>query len=180
MKMIDTGTPRSVGGNLISSMLSAAILQNGKQNKEQSLRLQKAIQTVLKSGAAGASSIAAANYIGEEKYVNALYSIIAGVSSIYAAEKIFQPKEKKMGKKKEKKEKKANKKSVFDTNFGFKGGDFIAGAAIGAAAAYILTNKKASDALLKALAKGTNFFQAAYEEMKERFEDAKAETLDNA
>jgi hypothetical protein len=178
--MIDTGTPRSVVGNLISSMLSTAILQNEQTSKKRSSRLKKVVKTVLKSGAAGASSIAAANYIGKTQYANALYSIIAGVSSIYATNKIFQIKEKKMGKKKDKKEKKANKKSVLDTNFGFKGGDFIVGAAIGAAAAYILTNKQASDALLKALAKGTNFFQAAYEEMKERFEDAKAEALDNA
>ncbi|MDR1285808.1 MAG: YtxH domain-containing protein [Campylobacteraceae bacterium] len=63
-----------------------------------------------------------------------------------------------------------------NTNFGFKGGDFVVGALIGAAVTYVLTNEKASKALLKTVAKGTNFLQAGFEELKERFEDAKAET----
>jgi hypothetical protein len=64
---------------------------------------------------------------------------------------------------------------LLNTNFGFKGGDFVVGALIGAGIAYVLTNEKASKAVLKTLAKGTNFLQAGFEELKERFEDAKAE-----
>ena len=52
---------------------------------------------------------------------------------------------------------------------------FIIGAAIGAVGAYLLTNEKAQKALFKTVAKGAQAFQAGIEEMKERFEDAKAE-----
>ncbi|MDR0579234.1 MAG: YtxH domain-containing protein [Campylobacteraceae bacterium] len=71
--------------------------------------------------------------------------------------------------------KNGQKNGLLDTNFGFKGGDFVVGALIGAGIAYVLTNEKASKAVLKTLAKGTNFLQAGFEELKERFEDAKAE-----
>ena len=52
---------------------------------------------------------------------------------------------------------------------------FVVGALIGAVGAYLLTNEKAQKNLLKTIAKGTDMFQAGIEEMKERFEDAKAE-----
>ena len=52
---------------------------------------------------------------------------------------------------------------------------FVIGALIGAVGAYLLTNEKAQKALFKTVAKGTQAFQAGIEEMKERFEDAKAE-----
>ncbi|MDR1460059.1 MAG: YtxH domain-containing protein [Campylobacteraceae bacterium] len=64
---------------------------------------------------------------------------------------------------------------LLNTNFGFTGGDFVVGALIGAAVTYVLTNEKASKVLLKTVAKGTNFLQAGFEELKERFEDARAE-----
>lgn len=52
---------------------------------------------------------------------------------------------------------------------------FVVGALIGAVGAYLLTNEKAQKNLFKTIAKGTEMFQAGIEEMKERFEDAKAE-----
>ncbi len=52
---------------------------------------------------------------------------------------------------------------------------FLIGVAIGAIGAYLLTNEKAQKNLLKAVAKGSELFQTGIEEMKERFEDAKAE-----
>ncbi len=59
--------------------------------------------------------------------------------------------------------------SSFNTN------DFLKGALIGAAAGYLLTNEKAQKAIMKTFAKGTSMLQMGVEELKERFEDAKAE-----
>ncbi len=53
--------------------------------------------------------------------------------------------------------------------------DFIKGALIGAAVGYVLTNEKAQKTIMKTVAKGTQIFQMGIEEMKERFEDVKAE-----
>lgn len=53
--------------------------------------------------------------------------------------------------------------------------DFLKGALIGAAVGYLLTNEKAQKTILKTVAKGTQMLQMGVEEMKERFEDAKAE-----
>ena len=57
----------------------------------------------------------------------------------------------------------------FDTN------KFLVGALIGAVGAYILTNEEAQKSIFKMAAKGSAMFNAGIEEMKERFEDAKAE-----
>lgn len=54
-------------------------------------------------------------------------------------------------------------------------GNFAKGALIGAVGAYLLTNKDAQKIIFKTVAKGTEMFQVGIEEMKERFEDAKAE-----
>lgn len=53
-------------------------------------------------------------------------------------------------------------------------GDFVKGALIGAALGYILTNEKAQKAIFSTIAKGTSLLQMGVEEMKERYEDAKA------
>ena len=57
----------------------------------------------------------------------------------------------------------------FDTS------NFIKGALIGAVGAYLLTNENAQKTIFKTVAKGNEMFQAGFEEMKERFEDARAE-----
>ena len=54
-------------------------------------------------------------------------------------------------------------------------GDFLKGALIGAAATYILTNESAQRAIFKGFAKISTLFECGLEELKERYEDAKAE-----
>ncbi|MDR1976764.1 MAG: hypothetical protein LBQ18_07200 [Campylobacteraceae bacterium] len=168
---LDTGDPRSVTGNFVSALGAAGAMAAGSPKK------QRALKKTLQAGITAASSIAAANYIGEGRYANALTSFGAGAGGVYILEKLYSKKAKKMSKKQ--KNKKANKKnknsSLLNTNFGFTGGDFVIGTLIGAAVTYVLTNKEASAAVMKTLAKGTNFLQAGFEELKERFEDAKAE-----
>ncbi len=58
---------------------------------------------------------------------------------------------------------------------GFSSSDFAKGALIGAAVTYLLTNKNAQDTIMKAVSKGNELFQAGMEEMKERYEDIKAQ-----
>ncbi len=58
---------------------------------------------------------------------------------------------------------------------GFNSSDFLKGALIGAAAAYLLSNKKVQESLFKTVAKGSSMFQMGMEELKERYEDAQAE-----
>lgn len=53
--------------------------------------------------------------------------------------------------------------------------NFLKGLLLGAGLTYLMTNEKASQTLFKAIAKGGNLLQTGIEEMKERFEDAKAE-----
>jgi hypothetical protein len=62
-----------------------------------------------------------------------------------------------------------------NNNFGFNNGDFLKGALIGAAVTFLLTNKGAQETLMKAASKGNELFQAGMEELKERYEDAKAQ-----
>lgn len=64
---------------------------------------------------------------------------------------------------------------ALDQPMGFDTNKFLIGLAIGAAGAYLLTNENAQKALFKTFAKGSELFTAGIEEMKERFEDAKAE-----
>ncbi|NQY21226.1 MAG: YtxH domain-containing protein [Campylobacteraceae bacterium] len=62
-----------------------------------------------------------------------------------------------------------------NTSSGFNQGDFIKGALIGAAVTFLLTNKGAQDTIMNAASKGSELFQAGMEEMKERYEDARAQ-----
>ena len=57
----------------------------------------------------------------------------------------------------------------------FSNGDFIKGALLGAALTYFLTNKNAQEGLFKAFGKGSELFSAGIEELKERYEDTKAQ-----
>ncbi|TLD83571.1 YtxH domain-containing protein [Helicobacter sp. MIT 11-5569] len=56
--------------------------------------------------------------------------------------------------------------------------DFLKGALIGAAATFILTNENAQKAIFKGFAKISSLFESGIEELKERYEDAKAEIND--
>ncbi|CAM2916925.1 YtxH domain-containing protein [Helicobacter burdigaliensis] len=53
--------------------------------------------------------------------------------------------------------------------------DFLKGALIGAVATFILTNENAQKAIFKGFAKVSGLFEMGIEELKERYEDAKAE-----
>ena len=57
----------------------------------------------------------------------------------------------------------------------FSNADFVKGALIGAAVTFLLTNKGAQESIMKAASKGNELFQSGMEEMKERYEDAKAQ-----
>ncbi|WP_419774763.1 YtxH domain-containing protein [Halarcobacter sp.] len=57
----------------------------------------------------------------------------------------------------------------------FNNSDFVKGALVGAAVTFLLTNKGAQETIMKAASKGTELFQAGMEELKERYEDAKAQ-----
>ena len=57
----------------------------------------------------------------------------------------------------------------------FNAAGFLKGVLVGAGVAYLLTNEKAQQALFKAIVKAGNLLECGVEELKERFEDAKAE-----
>ncbi|PSM51464.1 hypothetical protein CBLAS_1364 [Campylobacter blaseri] len=57
----------------------------------------------------------------------------------------------------------------------FNSGNFLQGVLIGAVASYILTNENAQQAIFKSVVRMGKLLQAGTEELKERFEDAKAE-----
>jgi len=61
------------------------------------------------------------------------------------------------------------------TNNMFLNGDFIKGALVGAAITFLLTNKDAQNTIMKTVSKGSELFQAGMEELKERYEDARAQ-----
>lgn len=65
--------------------------------------------------------------------------------------------------------------STTQTQSIFTNGDFVKGALIGAAVTFLLTNKTAQETIFKAASKGSELFQAGMEELKERYEDAKAQ-----
>lgn len=70
-----------------------------------------------------------------------------------------------------------NTTNVFSSffNSGNSQQDFLKGAFIGAVATFILTNKDAQKAIFKGFAKISSLFEMGIEELKERYEDAKAE-----
>jgi hypothetical protein len=78
-----------VTGHFISGSLTAAVLAGSiayKSGKKASFK--KSVKIAVQSGAAAASAIAATNYIGQGRYLNAALSIAVGVSSLYIIEKI--------------------------------------------------------------------------------------------
>lgn len=57
----------------------------------------------------------------------------------------------------------------------FNTANFLKGVLIGAGVAYLLSNEKTQNALFKGIAKAGALLQTGVEELKERYEDAKAE-----
>ncbi|MGP1580602.1 MAG: YtxH domain-containing protein [Wolinella sp.] len=68
----------------------------------------------------------------------------------------------------------SNQSSWLNSN-GWENGDFLKGALIGAAVTFLLTNETAQKSIFKAFAKATSMMQMGIEELKERYEDVKAE-----
>ena len=94
---IDTGTPRSVTGHVISGALAsgalAGALNYDKFKKEQTSK-DEAIQNTLKlsvqGGIATGSAIAAANYLGQGNIMGVLSAISIGAMGVYATEKVSE------------------------------------------------------------------------------------------
>ncbi|ASM35856.1 oxidoreductase [Campylobacter sputorum subsp. bubulus] len=63
--------------------------------------------------------------------------------------------------------------SILPTNFNST--NFLQGAIVGALGTYLLTNENAQQAIFKSVVRVGKLLQAGSEEIKERFEDAKAE-----
>ncbi|MBR8462197.1 YtxH domain-containing protein [Campylobacter sp. faydin G-24] len=57
----------------------------------------------------------------------------------------------------------------------FNAAGFVKGLVLGGIVAYVLTNQKAQECVFKAIIKGGALINAGIEELKERFEDVKAE-----
>ena len=57
----------------------------------------------------------------------------------------------------------------------FNAAGFVKGLVLGGIVAYVLTNPKAQECVFKAIIKGGELINAGIEELKERFEDVKAE-----
>ena len=72
-----------------------------------------------------------------------------------------------------------NSQQTNTTQSTFSNGDFIKGALLGAAVTYFLTNKNAQESIFKAFGKGSELFSAGIEELKVRYEDAKAQMQAN-
>lgn len=64
---------------------------------------------------------------------------------------------------------------VSGTGFSVTSSGFLKGAAIGAIAAYLLSNEKLQQGAIKTAVKSWSLLQGGVEEMKERFRDAEAE-----
>lgn len=60
-------------------------------------------------------------------------------------------------------------------SYDFNTNDLIKGALVGALATFLLTNETAQKAIFKVLAKGTQMMNLGVEELKERYEDVRAE-----
>lgn len=94
---VNTGTPRNVTGHVISGALAAGVAAGAlNYNKYKSGDLDKteAINDSIKLGAQGGiatgSAIAAANYVGEGKYLSMLSAVSLGIAGVYAVEKVAE------------------------------------------------------------------------------------------
>lgn len=92
---IDTGTPRSVQGHVVSGAIASgavATALNYNRYKKKEISKNEAIKDSLKLTLQGAvatsSAIAAANFLGEGKIFKMVNTISLGVFAIYALEKV--------------------------------------------------------------------------------------------
>lgn len=99
---IDTGTPRSVQGHVVSGALASgaiagALNYNRYTKKEISKNeaIYDTLKLTLQGGIATSSAIAAANFLGEGKLFKMANMVSLGVFGIYALEKIDETVKKK-------------------------------------------------------------------------------------
>jgi hypothetical protein len=93
---INTGTPRSVAGNMISGALAAGMVATAlsyMKYKQSELSKDEAIKQSLKltlqGGIATGSAIAAANALGRNSWLGLFGSLTVGVAGIYGIEKLY-------------------------------------------------------------------------------------------
>jgi len=93
---INTGTPRSVTGNLVSGALAAGMVATAlayTKYKQAELSKEEAIKQSLKlslqGGIATGSAIAAANALGRNSWLGVFGSLTVGVAGIYGVEKFY-------------------------------------------------------------------------------------------
>ena len=93
---INTGTPRSVTGNIVSGALAAGMVATAlsyTKYKQAELSKEEAIKQSLKlslqGGIATGSAIAAANALGRNSWLGVLGSLTVGVAGIYGVEKLY-------------------------------------------------------------------------------------------
>lgn len=93
---INTGTPRSVAGNLVSGALAAGMVATAlsyTKYKQAQISKEEAIKQSLKltvqGGIATGSAIAAANALGRNSWLGFVGSLGVGIASIYGVEKLY-------------------------------------------------------------------------------------------
>ncbi|WP_041959121.1 hypothetical protein [Sulfurospirillum arsenophilum] len=93
---INTGTPRSVTGNIVSGALAAGMVATAlsyTKYKQAELSKEEAIKQSLKlavqGGIATGSAIAAANALGRNSWLGLLGSLSVGIAGIYGIEKLY-------------------------------------------------------------------------------------------
>ena len=93
--VIDTGTPRSVNGHIVSGALASGTIAstlNYHRYSKNEISKNEAIQNTLKltiqGGIATSSAVAAANLLGEGKIFKMLSVISIGIFGVYALEKV--------------------------------------------------------------------------------------------
>jgi len=93
---VNTGTPRSVSGHVISGALAAGMVATAlsySKYKQAELSKEDAIKQSLKltvqGGIATGSAIAAANALGRSSWVGLLGALSVGVAGIYGVEKLY-------------------------------------------------------------------------------------------
>jgi len=93
---INTGTPRSVAGNMISGALAAGMVatalsytkyKQAELSKEEAIK--QSLKLTLQGGIATGSAIAAANALGRNSWLGLLSSLSVGIAGIYGVEKLY-------------------------------------------------------------------------------------------
>lgn len=98
--LINTGDQRSVTGHFISGAVCSALLSanlNYQRYKTQQIKkctlTRESSKAFLQGGVATASAISAANKVGRGDYLGALFTAGLAATTLYAVEKVYQPKE---------------------------------------------------------------------------------------